>query len=536
MMNLFSKRIIILVISIGRRKNVSKFADCNNNMTKNRMKKIIIYLFLTFLSVTCWTACNSNDVDREPTVLSQSVRVSSFSLAKNDSIMLFLDSVAFSINPDVNPGLIYNADSLPVGTRVDSLIANISFESVSSAWVYMTDPATGKQDSINYLYHPTDSINFTDQVQLKLTAEDGVTTKWYEIKVNVHQLVPDSLQWTLLQTTVLPGDPAQPVAAQRTVKYRGAAYCYLLRGETYYLSVAEEMSRPDTWTLTELNFGFVPRLESLQSSADKLYLLSDAGQLYESSDGSAWTAVEGETFHSLKGVWENMLLGVRYADGKYTYGYYPNPGIAETEVDETFPITGSTDALPFTTKWSDLPQSILVGGRDRNDRLTGMTWGFDGKSWASLGIITPPAREGAVLFPYFSYSTNTHWVVTEYTCWFLVGGKNAEGVVSNEVYTSLNNGITWTLSTDLTNLPEDIPGRAFASSVLMDETFTPRTQVSSAWRKLDTPRIPYGMRRATGKDYNVPYIYIFGGEDAQGAVYDQILRGVINRLTFVPIP
>ena len=39
--------------------------------------------------------------------------------------------------------------------------------------------------------------------------------------------------------------------------------------------------------------------------------------------------------------------------------------------------------------------------------------------------------------------------------------------------------------------------------------------------------------------YNVkwecPYIYLMGGEDAEGMLYNTIWKGVLNRLTFVPI-
>ncbi|MDE6243060.1 MAG: hypothetical protein K2M14_03515, partial [Muribaculaceae bacterium] len=35
--------------------------------------------------------------------------------------------------------------------------------------------------------------------------------------------------------------------------------------------------------------------------------------------------------------------------------------------------------------------------------------------------------------------------------------------------------------------------------------------------------------------WECPYIYLFGGRDADGKLYDTVWRGVINRLTFSPI-
>ena len=45
------------------------------------------------------------------------------------------------------------------------------------------------------------------------------------------------------------------------------------------------------------------------------------------------------------------------------------------------------------------------------------------------------------------------------------------------------------------------------------------------------------MKSADGlTDGLVPYIYMFGGEDSGGNLERQMWRGVINRLTFAPIP
>ena len=36
-------------------------------------------------------------------------------------------------------------------------------------------------------------------------------------------------------------------------------------------------------------------------------------------------------------------------------------------------------------------------------------------------------------------------------------------------------------------------------------------------------------------NWDCPYIYLYGGLDAQGTLHNSVWRGVINRLTFVPI-
>ena len=67
---------------------------------------------------------------------------------------------------------------------------------------------------------------------------------------------------------------------------------------------------------------------------------------------------------------------------------------------------------------------------------------------------------------------------------------------------------------------------------------------SSAWTELGAPRLPIGARfetaansRATAPitEWDAPYIYIFGGYEADGSLNRGLWRGVINRFTFTPI-
>ena len=73
-------------------------------------------------------------------------------------MLAHLDTIFFTI--DLNKGQIYNADSLPVGTDVSALIANISFDNVAQAKIYMDKGDPAKNDTIDYIANPTDSIRF----------------------------------------------------------------------------------------------------------------------------------------------------------------------------------------------------------------------------------------------------------------------------------------------------------------------------------------------------------------------------------------
>ena len=69
----------------------------------------------------------------------------------------------------------------------------------------------------------------------------------------------------------------------------------------------------------------------------------------------------------------------------------------------------------------------------------------------------------------------------------------------------------------------------------MEGNFEPK-----GWTTKSSKKLPGWYRVKYEIDgYNVkwecPYIYLMGGEDAEGMLYNTIWKGVLNRLTFVPI-
>ena len=84
-------------------------------------------MLATLLAAMGFAGCNSEKEDIA-TVSYSSVAVEGFSLAADDSVLANLDSVFFTI--DLNNALIFNADSLPVGTDVSKLVVKVNTTSV----------------------------------------------------------------------------------------------------------------------------------------------------------------------------------------------------------------------------------------------------------------------------------------------------------------------------------------------------------------------------------------------------------------------
>ncbi len=483
-------------------------------------KSIYFLFFLALASI--FTACEKDET--EPTTLSDSVRVSAFTLSADTTILDNLNTVFFTI--DLENGLIFNADSLPKGTNVSALAASITFEDAASAIITQKDTV-----DFDYVQSNKTKINFTSPVEMLVTSKSGKYTKKYTIQVNVHTVDADLLAWGGMSYSELPGTGT--LKKQKTLKYKDVIYCFTQRGEQYQLAVAENPT--ENWEVNTITWNFTPDLHSLQASPEALYILDTEGNLYTSADGLSWNAT-GSTYTTLLGYWDNTLLTLSNINGTYCHDYYPRPeGYTPTPVASNFPISGMSDMLTYNSSWMTAPQGMIVGGRTANGTLTGAMWGYDGNRWAMLNNSVTP-REGAVFFQYVTFLVDDNWVTTESTAWFIIGGQNDQSAL-RDVWVSSNYGVTWQKANRSMQLPGYIAPRAFASVIICDE---PIENEAAHWMPLDLPQLPIGyapqrMHSATAENL-VPYIYMFSGLAKGGFTYDEVWRGIINRLKFEPIP
>lgn len=511
------------------------------------MKIRKIYFIVLSVLVYIGVSCNDDISGGSEVTLPANVMVRSFSLAKNDSVLSYLDSVYFTI--DLEKAVIFNANPLPKGTDISALIANITFSDPSSVKIYVDKGDVTKNDTIDYLAAPADSIDFTGKVTMEVIAANTTSKRRYDIKVNVSDLVADSLQWGDMAYAQLPGTSGI-VSEQKTVRFKGDIYCFTHSGAGYQL--AKTNSIPGGWNTGSINFaGFTPDIHSLQTTENALYLLSTSGELYTSLDGTTWNNT-GASFYSLIAGWENRVLGIVKDGTSYKHDEYPRPtGYVSESIDPTyFPVSGFSNPVSYTAEWMTSSQTIFVGGRLESGVLTNAVWGYDGNinengtGWAILNnvgsfensVITP--REGATFFPYYTFSINDkNGNVTQNLTWFIIGGKDNNGYLK-DVYVSRQPGVDWNKAESLLTLPAGVEARAFASVLVEDELVGGPSMTN--WKKIELPAVRVGMkmrsRIISSTNYTIPYIYVFGGESAANNQYNQIWRAVINRLTFEPIP
>lgn len=506
-------------------------------MSSIKLKQI---LFLIILSATLSVAvsCNSKteDDETEIVVTPAIVAVKNFSLKANDSVMAHLDSVFFSI--DLNTGVIFNADSLPKGIDVTRLVPSITFANTMSKAQLKFLKDNKEEVTVDYLTNPEDSVDFSFPVTLDITAQDGLNSYTYQIRVNVHTQEPDTLIWNKLATSPLPSRFENPVS-QKTI-YRNNIVFSLIEeynGE-YTLAQCSDLSKSE-WNKSILNLPFIPNVESFNSTPESFWILDDNGNLYSSTEGSDWYKNE-ENWVSILGSYATSVLGIKQLENSYYHSCYPAPkGFIETKVEEDFPIYNSSALGVMETEWYPSPFAIIACGMTQYGELSSAIWAYDGEKWAIINNNYLPALDKPMMVRYVVYR-DTPYIFSkrEFDVWLLFGGLESNGEMNRKVYMSYDNGVNWKIAPELMQLPESMPTLDGADVLVIGYELS--ANLSDSWSLQLEEYSPTPTRTSytiDGYDINwiCPYLYIFGGFNQSNILSTEIWRGVIARLEFTPI-
>lgn len=489
----------------------------------------IMTLSLSFL----FSGCNAKEEDEENTyVASPSVAVNGFTLDAKPSVLAHLDSVFFTI--DLKNGVIFNADSLPMGTDVSAISAKITIpSSVTSAEIEMTG-GINRTGSFDYKANSADTIDFTGRVVLTLSADDGLSKK-YRLKVNVHKTNPDSLQWDAHAFASLPSRMKNP-KTQKTVSLDGKTYSFIEEADGSRTLAVTSSVRSAEWTKSSLALPFAPASwndATIGTSHGSIFMVDANSHLWQSPDGLSWTDT-GVRFSLIIGDFNNSLLGI-YTDASGSAFHTRFPADAahpDSALESNFPLRGFSNFGVYTSRWSQEPTGFLAGGVDAEGKTLPYSWGFDGNQWTIISSAnTLPEIKNVRIVPYFIYrKTTSAWLQTEYSIWMAIGGTLADGSSNKTVYMTYDNGVNWGKAPQGLQLPESLPSLTLADFILDS---SPKTaDLSDAWTK--ARRLPYSVD-GNIVGWDCPYIYTFGGLDADGNLNGEILRAVLARLTFAPL-
>lgn len=500
-------------------------------------RKFSIYLLLGLILASVSYSCvEGNEYDETS---SSATSITAFSLQENEEIMDNLDSVFFSI--DLDNAQIYNADSLPVGTDVSKLKVSMTFVSCYSAEFHVTGGKVMKDTT--FAYSENDSIDFTGNVKFTIVSQDLTSKREYDIKVNVHNIEPDTLYWDKMARRNLPtiSDMDAP-SEQKTVQYGSDLYCMMKVKGTYELAVSSNPESP-RWDRKEIELSFDPDLNTFTATNNALYMLDKNNALYTSTDGMTWNAC-GVNMYSISGSYGERLLGIIYEDGVYKHTEYPmSEGFVPYETERDFPISGVSPMITLSSEWALSDQRLLIGGVTSTGEYTGMVWGYDGMAWGKVSQSGILKMKGVSMFAYYytNFDAET-WVTTVKPVLVAMGGTLEGGSELNDfVYISSDQGVTWQEASTTMQLPEYIPDFTNAQAFVYNSTLTDaRSNSATGWIEMPATKLPASMRylsRATEAvtSWECPYVYLFGGTTVNGSLHNNIWRGVINRLSFKPL-
>lgn len=494
----------------------------------NRLKKTVKLLLIggTTLAASSCNDTKSDVPEGYPTPFNVAVTAMTITGKGNTPE---IDSTYFSI--DLDRGVIFNADSLPVGTQIDKLVPTFTYSSYVTKAIIKMEGGTTRTGEVDYTTTKTDSIDFTGKVTLTLSVEDENISRTYLVKVNVHKEKSDSLVWGDRAHAALPSRLASP-KNQKSVSFKSSVVSIIQENDGSFTLASSSNLYDNQWSRKSIALPFEPEIRSLTASSDALYILDKSKQLFSSTDGENWTAT-GEKWDVIIGAYKNSALGLKSENGALYYAQFPMLDLNVEPVDAEFPLNGGSNFVTISNKWTTSPVGFFVGGTLANGTLSRATWAFDGANWVNLSQSDLPQVKGASIIPYygFRFSSAGATTPTEYPVWMVMGGTLNDGSLNRTMYISYDNGVNWSKASAFMQLPKEIPTMTACDNLVMETRL--QTKLSDYW----TPATRKGEVSVENNiiSWDCPYIYMIGGYQADGNLCNSIWRGSLARFTFTPI-
>ena len=443
-------------------------------MTTLKIQKSSIRFIIAATCIFFLNSClNKSYTDEE---LSDDPELLAFAFQANDSIPN-LEKAVFTIDQD--NGLVYNKDSLPYQTRIDSVVPEFSFASTAGAMFFLGE------DTI-YL-SGEDTIDFTRQpVRLLNYAANGVNYKEYLITVNVHQVNPDLYVWEKMCNQI----STRTGSSQKLFYNEGKFYWLLSTGLRNYLYTSFDAK---TWEEGYIN-GLPGNIEFKQAQymANKFYLVCD-GNIYSSTDAQEWTMQTATNidFINLLFPFKNALWATVKADDGKNYFAHTTDGstwVMESEMPQNFPVAEYA-AVTFASR-TNTPKAMIMGGVSENGNTLNTRWCTEnGTLWINYSVEQP------------EFLNLTGATVIQYADKLLMfGGVDEDNNnINGQLFESIDEGLNW-------NVPDTLFNR-------YPQDYTPRNNPS-----------------VVVDEHN--YIYIAGGK-TKTKIFSDVWRTKLNEMDFV---
>lgn len=339
---------------------------------------------------------------------------------------------------DQQAGLIYNEDSLPIGTDISKVVVDITADTYGIYIVASTDS----------LWEDTDSLDFSSPIQFKVLSETGVFGRTYVAKINVHKQVPDSMVWTKINSNFSP-----EIQAQKAVFANNNIYVFA--EQTSQVAVTSFNIQTNEWTtLQTIDIPTKADYSSVMIWGNKFFILAE-NKLYTSENGINWTLVETEqTFGQLTAnvhLTSYQKLIATNQDNQYIESKDGINWDTYETIPEGFPTKNiSFASFPLTTNPS-LSRTIVMGENKDSESPSNLAWTQLGSEhdWTALSIEANQYYCPNLENPTMIYYNNQLYAF---------GGpakNNTDIKAFSRFYSSIDDGITWEEKTENVMFPSE---------------------------------------------------------------------------------
>ncbi len=326
--------------------------------------------------------------------------------------------------------LIFNTDSLPLGTDAEKVVCTIGTKNSGVVVFKNVD-----SDTLKY-YTSTDSLDFTQPREVRVYATDGQSYQAYTVKVNVHQQDGDVFGWTRLPDC----SPLAVLTGMKALTLGKRVFVFGSDGETTKGFATDDGSG---WTALSPDVNMLWTAGAYRqtvANADSIYVLN-GDVLLRTADGNRWNEIGRTTaITQLVGASKKELYGMT-ADHRLMVS---RDGGHEWQTETT---DAGTSLLPseavatvcYPMSMADSTDYVIMAGNSPAYADAAVVWrkiaeyGYHSEpgQWAYVEVTGNryrlPQLDNLVLMPYDD-------------------GVLAVGTVNGNfttVYQSRDNGITW---------------------------------------------------------------------------------------------
>lgn len=503
----------------------------------NNIKLLLWAATATLMLTACWS---DNEAESVVTNYFNAI-VTKFSLNDNTDVADKLSSYSFTIDnygtSDAsihsrfpNDGIIFNADSLPFGTIADSVKVSVSYSSPDSAFFRLYSLDGKLQQFCNVA--SDSALYFASYPDIRLNISARGNRKVYHVKINVHKVAGDTIQWHSFTDNLW-----TDVKDQRTDTIGSIAYWFVEKDNGNQVITANIKNRPMKWTEpadVNISGGDLLDLQTLYSWHNALYAVGKNSQsLLTSTDGFNWqpanshyqfTAILGNQL-ATRDVYGNTnsdtLNAIIHIEDSYYFAV--SADAKQWRIDKplprNFPIKGFTRPISVAARAYNgnlTSRLYIVGGIMADGRtLSASTWSCDGFSeeengcnWAEFPHGNLPGMQGGSVVEYTLDADHPK------SFWILQPGFRADGNIAKtthygrqytDLYYSEDSGVSW--HSLYAKYPKMADNSAFSDQI-----------GNSVFCNPDTYEI-----------------YYFGGKTTDGTCKTQVWGGLLPKLTFIKV-